>query len=722
MIFFDTETTGLTGPALLIQYAEDDGPVVLHEVFHTPVYKTLELIERLCDATVCAFNISFDWFHINKLYNLLVHVKDKNQSPGLEEMADISRKKHSEITRFCLKPKGVLDLFLYSRKTEWQNLMGRRNIVIRHIPNQVIHKVAALITNKLKIPEIFFTKSDRGYHWDIETEEDARDFSKLTLRFKASGGLKALATELLKVKAFDLPIPKDMFPQEHSYNPYYVGWEKKIYGLINYWHSNMDARSYAEQDVILLQRLFRYWDSPEPNDIDSILACCVGAARWKGYAVSVHSMITRLTWLQLMIDKCPINTSNHTDCKEYLWEVASIHEKVMIKNTEDKTLQALMENNDGMVCGRAREIQSVRKYSKEADNLRKLIATGSFNPDFKVIGTKSGRMSGGSAEGISGGSINPQGIQHEDRFRNMFSLAYPDEFLSGGDFESFEISILQGVTGDEQLGLDLEQGKKFHAQFGSLLFDLPVEDIESTKGSANDLYLKAKIGGLAVIYGAESYTVANTAGVSGSQATTAIESLSERYPKYGSFRDSITESLRAMHQPGGLGTPIFWQQPVSFVESFLGFRRYFTLENMVSRQLYELAAHLPLSASFASGETVLRKKRQQSIKGAVQTALFAAAFKVRAQVVRAGFNHYISSPGAYITKAVQGAVWDIQPAGIHEWYVRPFNVHDEVMVAHQPGLEEVIEQVVEKTVASFKDKVPHIKMVWKKNMANWSEK
>ena len=70
MIFLDTETCGFTGPIVLIQWAEGDGHVHIHEVWHEPVSETLSLIERLCDDTVCAFNLSFDWFHINNLYNL----------------------------------------------------------------------------------------------------------------------------------------------------------------------------------------------------------------------------------------------------------------------------------------------------------------------------------------------------------------------------------------------------------------------------------------------------------------------------------------------------------------------------------------------------------------------------------------------------------------------------------------------------------------------------
>ena len=152
MIFLDTETTGLVGPAILIQWANDtEGSVHLHEVWYEPVRSTIALLEDICDDTVCGFNLSFDWFHINKLYNLLRECKNKSKPPRPEEIASYDQ---SSLTNYCLKPRGALDLFLYSRKTEWQNLMGRRNIVIRNIPNQVVYKIANILHEKIKFPPI----------------------------------------------------------------------------------------------------------------------------------------------------------------------------------------------------------------------------------------------------------------------------------------------------------------------------------------------------------------------------------------------------------------------------------------------------------------------------------------------------------------------------------------------------------------------------------------
>ena len=50
------------------------------------------------------------------------------------------------------------------------------------------------------------------------------------------------------------------------------------------------------------------------------------------------------------------------------------------------------------------------------------------------------------------------------------------------------------------------------------------------------------------------------------------------------------------------------------------------------------------------------------------------------------------------------------------------NVHDEIMCSHVPELSNKIKEVVDKTVESFREKVPLIGMNWKIGLKNWGEK
>src|SRR3989304_6684170 len=128
MIFIDTETCGLVGPAVLIQYAYDDGPVILHEVWHESSKSTLQLLEMFCDNDICGFNLTFDWFHIVKLYNILHSLQDRTKPPTVD---NICRAIKDKPTYYCLKPRKALDLFLHARKGEWQSLLDRKDIKIK---------------------------------------------------------------------------------------------------------------------------------------------------------------------------------------------------------------------------------------------------------------------------------------------------------------------------------------------------------------------------------------------------------------------------------------------------------------------------------------------------------------------------------------------------------------------------------------------------------------
>ena len=56
-VYIDTETCGLHSMMVLLQYAEEDGPIRLHEVWRRPIRETLRLIEWLTEHTVVGFNL-----------------------------------------------------------------------------------------------------------------------------------------------------------------------------------------------------------------------------------------------------------------------------------------------------------------------------------------------------------------------------------------------------------------------------------------------------------------------------------------------------------------------------------------------------------------------------------------------------------------------------------------------------------------------------------------
>ena len=139
-----------------------------------------------------------------------------------------------------------------------------------------------------------------------------------------------------------------------------------------------------------------------------------------------------------------------------------------------------------------------------------------------------------------------------------------------------------------------------------------------------------------------------------------------------------------MKQPGGIGTAVVWADPADYIETFLGFRRYFTLENRICKALFDLARKPPKKwedcRSRSSGATRADCRRSRGL------CPVRGRLPMQAANMRSAANHEIQSPGAEITKAVQRKLWDLQPAGIHELRIGIMNVHDELMVVATRGI------------------------------------
>ena len=166
---------------------------------------------------------------------------------------------------------------------------------------------------------------------------------------------------------------------------------------------------------------------------------------------------------------------------------------------------------------------------------------------------------------------------------------------------------------------------------------------------------------------------------------------------------------------------MIWKEPNDRVVSFLGFPRYFTLENKICRALFELA-NAPPKGWRNHAVKVWRRERVQTAGGAVASALYGAAFGLQQANMRAAANHEIQSPGGQICKHVQRAIWDLQPVGVHELKVAGMNVHDELMCVTHPDYVTKVTEKVREVVESYRPQVPLIGMTWNEAQANWAEK
>lgn len=759
-IFYDTETCGLHGFAVLIQYAIGDGPIQLFNPWKHSIRETIELIEFMMNhpGGVVGFNLAFDQFHLCKLHTVFQLYPDWDAYPEdiIEELAELEPRGRDGN---CCKPVKACDLFLHARKGPYQSTMDRHDIRIKRVPVQIAWQLANELEKRVELKDIYFARRKDGTaeKWHVLNIEDEEgkidpDFKDVVLKFCPSSALKALAADALGETAdsillfTDVNVNRKFWPEEKGWAPFAkaIGkkrlwkkaWPEMIGHHISHWQYNDLARRYAEKDVDLTRRLYYYFESPELGDDDSELACMVATVRWRGFKIDVPKL------RRLQVDSASVARSAPTApsyARKYIFPHLSDEEKLITKGSTKKViLESLAEESvddcpdcDGenhrcKTCTgtgeipteagkRAKEVLRARIAAKEIELYDKLITAGRFHASFKVIGTLSGRMAGAD-------KLNPQGIKSTKEVRQCFPLAFENYDLLGGDFESFEVAIADSVYDDPKLRADLMSGKKIHGLFAEALF--PEEDYDSilaTKGSENDLYTKGKQGVFSQIYGGTEYTLQTRLGISEDVAAEATKRWEAMYPGIKKAQRDINDAFQSMRQPGGLGTRVVWKDPANYIESKLGFRRYFTLENMICKALFDLAETPPEGWEDANIK-VTRRDRQQTAQGATRSALFGAAFGIQGANVRAATNHVIQSTGAQICKNMQRRLWDLQPSGCHEFVLMPLNIHDEIMLPCKPEYVPHVTQIVNKTVESYKDLVPLIAIDWSNDLNTWANK
>lgn len=805
-IFYDVESCGFHGPAVLIQWAlGTSGKVNLHEVWRMPIAVTLDLIDTFMNHPdgLCGFNMAFDHFKLCQVYTTLALLGEK---VGFEESPEDHIEQYALLEMEardgpCLKPVTALDLMLHARKGPYQATMDREDIRIKRVPAVLANELAAELGQRIPLKDIYFgRKTNPKERWKVYDIEDdlgrvIPDFKNVVLKFAPTSALKALAADALNIDTdeillfADIEIPKEYRPEELGYAPYAMSvgkpgewngaWPEKIGKHISHWAFHTTARKYAEDDVRYLQLLYLYFSKPshelkygkfKSGDDDSILSCCVGAVRWRGFKINTAKIEKlrkdALDWLGKIKSLCrdcgkfelhhtaehkfrpsdfEVNFNSTAVVRTYLEEVLDPTTKAVIASSTKKIIleelakwkkETVCEKCNGQnenckycdgtglvdgdephpVAARAALILACRKAKKRVELFDKLLQSGRFHADFKVIGALSSRMAGA-------GGVNAQGINKEEEVRDCFDLAPEGMILLGGDFDGFEVVLIDAAYGDPELRAELMSGKKIHGLFGVFLFPgKSYEDILATKKLAEgqNLYSRSKNGVFAMAYGGEAHTLMTRVGIPEAVANEAYQRFLKRYKVFGQRRLQTFAMFQAVSQPNGFGSKPKWVDPSEYIESMFGFRRYFTVENQIVKALYQLCEHIP--KEWASIDVkVIRRDKVQVAGNAVRSALLGAAFTVQGQTTRAAGNHLIQSSGATLCKTLQRRLWDIQPPGIKSWRIMPMNVHDEILAPTKPEYEQEVFRIQKEFLTEFRDKVPLLEMAFER-MKTWGSK
>lgn len=750
-VFIDTETLGLTGPMVLLQYGTTKSDIKIHHVWKRPVQETLDVIKGLLRYdTWVLFNAKYDSFHIAKIYNLFSLVADKTQLPDEEEIRVLETGSYQ--ANLCIKPKHCIDIMVLLKRHLLQFVMVRKDrpYLIRRVPKQAV----SFLEPKLRefsdsLNPLLFAYSPTADPWkiDISTDKNGKEipgFVDIKLMFHPSAALKTIMKYLFGKIVQGIEIPPQYMPTDEShgtsskeYRPYNFTWPQVLDYHIAYWESKQGMQ-YAREDIEHLITLKDYiverdhtcvcgkkitpsirceschelnvinW--PLKHDEDSDLAWMIGQVRHRGFGIDNKLLEETLRNAKQSQDIVP---TSRRQVLAYLRQSVDWRPEydLLINNTDARTLEEIERNDWGDVSARASKVIAERSLQKQIDVLEKLYEVGRIHPDFNVSGTKSNRMSGT-------GGLNFQGIEKGSDVRKIFTFTdRPEDVLSGGDFEGQEPTILDALVDDPLLRQDFEEYRSLYLLMWRILKNKPDGSLIEFKKD-KETYAKIKAGVLAWSYGCEDPKFAETVDCSIEKAQKTRAAWNERYKKFGDRVARITKQFVSMEQANGLGTMITYREPKQYAESMFGYRRYFILENSWVKFLVTLAMRIP---PFEGSDTqVMRRDRMQTVRGALSSSLYGAAFGMQAANLRQAGNHEIQSTGAGVTKRVQWEIWQLQPVGIASFVVRPYNVHDEVLCVN--NCPEKVATVVYDTVNKLREKIPLLAIDWKDRIANWSER
>jgi len=701
-IFLDTETAGLTGPIITIQTLSRE-EYVYWEVWYEPVYKTLEVIEWLTENMPVCWNLTFDWFQINKLYNLFMCVADKQSLPNIAEVYDIEQKLPN---KWCVKPRDALDLLSYARSGPLQFLMRNEKGNVFRIKS--VHKSVALdlcyhLNSYTNLPDIMFHK---GHKWQV-AETKRSEFKDLVLKLGPTLALKPVIKHLFPGEKTDTHgCPFLIEDKDQLWKPYGTLWKFMLPKIAEFWHTNERAQIYARNDVYYLKRLYDLWDHPDPSDSD-ILAAAISACRWHGFEIDLPRVKHNMQNQRLVSQLPACNVNSPKEVIGYITEKNAL-KRVELLDTSKETMKRFISKNNNEYGTRALQVVNARKALKRMDTLEKLLKAKRFFPDFVIVGTKSNRMAGT-------GGFNATGIPRDKSIRECFTFASPNYTLSGGDFNAFEVSIAEAVFQDNNLSYDLRSGKSVHGLFGAEMLGRPYEEVVD---KTNGVYNPCKNGFFAFLYGADVPKIAETIGIPIKEAQRGFIKFNKRYPTACEIRQKVMDQFCTMHQPLGIGSKVYYKEPSNEIKSLYDFARRYDTQNHIIKVLFETAEHIETVVQ--SDGTCTRMEREQKITSSVRSALYATCFKIQQHNMRSAFNHIIQSTGATICKRLQVDLWDEQPYGCSEWNVLVFQVHDEVLCVHRKEIDT--NEIVNDSLERFSRVVPLVCMEWKTNLKNWSEK
>ena len=176
-------------------------------------------------------------------------------------------------------------------------------------------------------------------------------------------------------------------------------------------------------------------------------------------------------------------------------------------------------------------------------------ATGRVHTSYNQAGSATGRMSSSDP--------NLQNIPIRTELGRQVRRAFvadgtPDWLLFSADYSQIELRVLAHISQDPGLLEAFQRGEDIHASTASMMFDVPVNDVDAEKRRI------AKVLNFGVIYGLSAHGISQQTGFTREEGAAFIEAYFNKYPGINDYLEKVKVEARASQ----------------YVETLLGRRRY----------------------------------------------------------------------------------------------------------------------------------------------------
>ena len=175
--------------------------------------------------------------------------------------------------------------------------------------------------------------------------------------------------------------------------------------------------------------------------------------------------------------------------------------------------------------------------------------TGRIHTSYNQTGSATGR--------ISSSDPNLQNIPIRTELGRQVRRAFvaenaPDWLLFSADYSQIELRVLAHLSRDEGLLEAFKRGEDIHSSTASLMFDTPIDQVNS------DMRRIAKVLNFGVIYGLSAHGISQQTGFSREEGVHFIETYFAKYPGISEYLEGVKAKTRECQ----------------FVETVMGRRRY----------------------------------------------------------------------------------------------------------------------------------------------------